>query len=277
MGSFFPPVESAHPSLPSDAPVRLLRLLLVESLCLTESQVRDCVSQHLPSKERHLREARRVVRSFLDRLEGAGLLGKLKIPYVPPVTVSLEPILKDDQLFCALDEWPHEQLDQFSQASRSRVVPLERHTEERIYFATAKACDALRSPDLDETTFEGGLPDNQVERLQLLTKIFEMHPRRVGETPPSADEVSRSRLTALINLTQLLFADGFAEEYLSAGRTYRIMTQERNGWPYGRIARRAGPGPYIALVFLGSLLPHEVGKLLSDRNLAGGPSQLWLM
>lgn len=281
MGSFFPPYEASCSNLPPEAVERVLRTLLVDCLCLTESQVRDCVNFHLPTKERHLREMRRIVRSFLDRLEGAGLVAKQKVSFVPPVTVSVEPILKDDQLFCALDEWPLDELNHVAQASQARVPPLENHTEERIYFATADACTRIRSYGLLATLPEVSLPIDQEGRFELLAKIIEKHPRGGVGPLPTQHEISRSRLTAQINLAQLLFMDGFAERHLTGERVYEVVTQEENGWPYGRIARRSPPGqapnPYIALIFLGALSPHQVGKLLSDRRLAGRPSRVWLM
>ncbi len=272
------PFAINHRHLPEDAALWVVRALSINCPCLTEWQIRDCVNPHLSHDERHLREMRRHVRAFLDKLEAAGHVGVHKVPFIAPAAISSEPLFADDGLYFDPPACSDDELARLASATQARVPTLTDHGTEGLYYATVEAAELIRSRGLFAPFPESRLPADQQQRIELVSNLIASHPRGLEEMPPSPPEISRSDLTAVINLGQLLFLDAFTEKVESRECVYSVTaTTHEDQRVYGRMERKNGSGTFIALFFLGSLFPHQLRERMLEHSFEFDPwpSRLW--
>lgn len=301
MGSSLPsPFNTKYPALPADAALRIVRTLSINCPCLAESQIRDCVDLGSGPKEQRQHVQTRQVRPLLDSLVTADYLGVHDISFVARPTISSEPLFADDGFYFDPPQCTEDDFARLAAVTQSRVRDLAEHGKKRIYYATVEAAELIRSHGLFAPFPESRLPESQEQRIELVNRLVASHPRAVKEppggaggskrplteppekreTPPSPHELSRSDLTAVINLGQLLFLDAFKEKVQSRECVYSVTaTTHEDQRVYGRMERKDGSGTFIALFFLGSLFPHQLRERMLEHSFEFDPwpSRLWWM
>lgn len=208
-------------------------------------------------------------RAVRTRLVKGGYLRKVKVEFLPPVTIGFDPLhtflvpesrnatsksvrgpSPDALLAVAFDysiaphgffASPYESaltsqltgkiLDGLAVKARARVPRLELHQGECIYHATHKVGDLIRSG-----FYASGETERETQRTGCRTAEVEAlvarHPRELNGVPPPPTEIALSDLTAAMNLTQLYFTDaGTCAHHERPGR-YEVLTQGR---PVGRV------------------------------------------
>jgi hypothetical protein len=254
---------------------RLLYTLLSEVFCLTAGQIHEFLRGSSPPGI-SAQQFHECVRRLRHQLVQGGYAGVASIDRLPPATISREPIFKHDGPSWEVPQFSDEDVSRFSNVARERVPPLDRHMPGKLYYATPKACEFLRSLGPTASFPISRLPIHQQPRVEQLEKMIASHPD--GKSSPSAYEIACTDLTAAVNLSQMLFMDTVAP-LIQAGRGgYTISTTREDARLYGRLETHAPSRRFTGLFFLGPLLPHELReRLMEDDFWCDAPSRSWWM